>query len=83
MTKLGEWLIGLAVFFAIYFALLSNQINSQIVDDFYFEIQILPVILILLLGVSADDAIIVITLLLKSFHNSTSCTRPQQFSTER
>lgn len=62
MTKLGEWLIGLAVFFAIYFALLSNQINSQIVDDFYFEIQILPVILILLLGVSADDAIIVITL---------------------
>lgn len=83
MTKLGEWLIGLAVFFAIYFALLSNQINSQIVDDFYFEIQILPVILILLLGVSADDAIIVTTLLLMPLHNFNSCTRPPQFSTER
>lgn len=52
MTKLGEWLIGLAVFLAIYIALLTKQINSRIVDDYYFEIQILPIVLILLLGVS-------------------------------
>ena len=56
MTKLGEWLIGLSLFFGIYTALLTEQIEHHLIDDFYFEIQILPIVLIILLGVS-DDAI--------------------------
>lgn len=51
MTKLGEWLIGLSLFFGIYTALLTKQINHQLIDDYFFEIQILPVVLIILLGV--------------------------------
>lgn len=61
MTKLGEWLIGLTLFFGIYTALLTKQIEHHLVlnlvDTYFFEIQILPVVLIFLLGVS-DDAIL-------------------------
>lgn len=56
MTKLGEWMIGLSLFFGIYIALLTKQFEHPLIDDHYFEIQILPVVLIILLGVR-DDAI--------------------------
>lgn len=52
MTKLGEWLFGLTIFFGIYFALITKQIKHQFIDDYFFEIQILPAVLIILLGVS-------------------------------
>jgi predicted membrane protein len=55
MTKLGEWLFGLSIFFAVYFALITKQLKHQIIDDYLFEIQILPAVLIILLGVSYDD----------------------------
>lgn len=52
---MGEWLLGLTIFFAIYVALVTKQIKFQIIEDFFFEIQILPVVLIAMLGVSTDD----------------------------
>lgn len=55
MTKLGEWLLGLTIFFGIYAALVTRQIKHKLIDDYFFEIQILPAILIILLGVSCDD----------------------------
>lgn len=55
MTKLGEWLFGLTIFFGIYAALVTKQIKHRVIDDYFFEIQILPAILIILLGVSCDD----------------------------
>lgn len=54
MTKLGEWLFGLTIFFGIYTALVTKQIKHQLIDDYFFQIQILPAILIILLGVSDD-----------------------------
>jgi hypothetical protein len=59
MTKLGEWLLGLTIFFGIYTALITRQIKHQIIDDYFFHIQILPLVLIILLGVSDYDAILV------------------------
>lgn len=58
MTKLGEWLFGLTIFFGIYAALITKQIKHQIIDDYFFEIQILPAVLIILLGVSIDNSIL-------------------------
>lgn len=56
MTKLGEWLFGLTIFFGIYTALMTRQVKHQLIDDYFFHIQILPAVLIILLGVSNDDA---------------------------
>lgn len=53
MTKLGEWLFGLTIFGGIYAALVTKQIKHNLVDDYFFEIQILPAVLIVLLGVSS------------------------------
>ena len=52
MTKLGEWLFGLSIFFGIYTALVTKQVKHQMIDDYFFAIQILPIVLIILLGVS-------------------------------
>lgn len=60
MTKLAEWLTGLAVFFGIYAALVTKQIKHHFIDDFYFEIQIFPLICIVLLGVSVSDCAILL-----------------------
>ena len=55
MTKLGEWLFGLTIFFGIYTALITKQIKHKIIDEYFFEIQILPAVLIVLLGVSCEN----------------------------
>lgn len=55
MTKLNEWVFGLSVFFGIYSALVTRRIKHEILDEYMFFIQILPLILIVLLGVSFDD----------------------------
>lgn len=52
MTKLGEWLFGLTLFFGVYMAVVSKQVKHELIDKYFFEIQILPLILIVLLGVS-------------------------------
>jgi hypothetical protein len=52
MTKLGEWLFGLLLFFTIYGLLVTGQVKHPLVEKFIFEIKILPIILIILLGVS-------------------------------
>lgn len=53
MTKLNDWLLGLTVFFGIYAALVTKQIEHELLDKNMFLIQIFPLILIILLGVSA------------------------------
>ena len=55
MTKLNEWVFGLSVFFGIYMALVTKRIKHEIIDDYMFFIQILPLILVALLGVSSHD----------------------------
>ena len=52
MTKLGEWLVGLTIFFGIYTALVTNTIKHDLIDENMFFIQILPFVLIIFLGVS-------------------------------
>lgn len=56
MTKLGEWLFGLTIFFGIYAALVTKQFKHQLIDDYFFQIQVLPAVLIILLGVSDDES---------------------------
>lgn len=56
MTKLGEWLLGSSIFLAVYVAAITKSIKHQFVDDYYFQIQIMPVVIVALLGVSADVA---------------------------
>lgn len=51
MTKLGEWLVFLTVFFGIYAAILTKQISHPFLDEHLFQIKILPFVLIVLLGV--------------------------------
>lgn len=51
MTKLMQWLFAINLFFAIYAAIVLRQIQSDFFEKFMFEIQILPVVLIVLFGV--------------------------------
>lgn len=55
MTKLTEWLTGLAVFFGIYWILVTRKVSNQFTEDFFFHIQISPIVAVLLLGVSWVD----------------------------
>lgn len=52
MTKLGEWLFGLTIFLGIYTAIVTEQVKSVFLEEWMFEIQILPIFLVLMLGVS-------------------------------
>lgn len=82
MTKLAEWLTGLAVFFGIYAALVTKQIKHQFVDDYYFEIQIFPLICIVLLGVSVSNCAILLVADQLIFHAIVSFMPSPQCSTE-
>lgn len=48
-----QWVFAINLFFAIYAAIVLRQIQSDFFEKFMFEIQILPVILIGLFGVSS------------------------------
>jgi hypothetical protein len=63
MTKLTEWLTGLAVFFGIYWILVTKKVSNQFTEDFYFHIQISPVIIVLLLGVRFNLIIIKLSII--------------------
>lgn len=52
MTKLMQWIFVLNLFAAIYTVLIFNQLESKFVDKWMFEIQISPIVLIALFGVS-------------------------------
>lgn len=71
MTKLGEWLLGLTVFFGIYAALVTKQIKHQFIDDFFFEVQILPLVLIALLGVSVMMQLLISSAFMNHISRST------------
>ncbi|CAO1430337.1 unnamed protein product [Diamesa serratosioi] len=62
MTKLGEWLFGLTLFFGVYMAVVSKQVKHELIDKYFFEIQILPLILIVLLGIYAVTTVLYRTL---------------------
>jgi H+/Cl- antiporter ClcA len=51
MTKLTEWLVALGVFFGLYAAVITKQFKHPIFEEYLFEIKILPLVLIFLLGV--------------------------------
>lgn len=52
MTKLTEWLFGLTIFFGVYTAIITRQVNHPLFDKYDLEIKFLPLVLIILLGVS-------------------------------
>ncbi|XP_070498203.1 dolichol-phosphate mannosyltransferase subunit 3 [Chironomus tepperi] len=62
MTKLNEWVFGLSVFFGIYMALVTRRFKHEIIDENMFYIQILPIILVALLGIYAVTTVLYRTL---------------------
>lgn len=52
MTKLIEWLLAIGLFFGAYTAIITKQIQHNVLDDYMFEIKILPIVLIFLFAVS-------------------------------
>jgi hypothetical protein len=52
MTKLMEWLSGMGIFFGVWCALLSRQIQVRLLEEWMSVIIPLPLILIMLFGVS-------------------------------
>lgn len=51
MTKLMEWLLGLSIYLSIYIAIITKQVKLPLIDQFFFEFQISPIVLIVLFGV--------------------------------
>lgn len=47
-----EWLAAAAAFFAVYLAIVTRQLRSDLLDEYMFEIKLSPVILVVLFGVS-------------------------------
>ena len=58
MTKLGEWLFGLSIFFSVYFLLITGQIKHSLIEAYMLQIKLLPIFLIFLLGVSLKSKVI-------------------------
>jgi hypothetical protein len=52
MTKLLEWLFGVSVFLGIWCALISRQIQAQLLEEWMHIIVTLPLILVTVFGVS-------------------------------
>lgn len=52
MTKLIEWLLAIGLFFGAYTAIITKQIQHDILDDCMYEIKILPIVLFALFAVS-------------------------------
>lgn len=47
-----EWMMAAVVFFGVYFAIVSRQVKHDVFDQYMFEIQLSPLILLVLFGVS-------------------------------
>ncbi|KAG5670560.1 hypothetical protein PVAND_000814 [Polypedilum vanderplanki] len=62
MTKLTEWLVALSVFFGIYLAIITKQFKHSFFEEHLFEIKILPLVLIFLLGIYAVTTVLYRTL---------------------
>lgn len=58
MSKLTEWLLVLNLLVAIYIMLIMNPLKSSIINEWMFEIQISPIILIAAFGVSLELVIL-------------------------
>lgn len=52
MTKLLEWLFGMSVFLGIWCALISRQIQAQLLEEWMYVIITLPLLLVTVFGVS-------------------------------
>jgi uncharacterized membrane protein YhaH (DUF805 family) len=52
MTKLLEWLLGMSVFLGIWCALISRQIQAQLLEEWMYIIVPLPLLLVAIFGVS-------------------------------
>jgi hypothetical protein len=52
MTKLLEWLFGMSVFLGIWCALISRQIQAQLLEEWMYIIVPLPLLLVTIFGVS-------------------------------
>ncbi|XP_058457840.1 dolichol-phosphate mannosyltransferase subunit 3 [Malaya genurostris] len=50
MTKLMEWLSVLLAFFAVYLAIISRQVQHDMLDKYMYEIMLSPLILLVLFG---------------------------------
>lgn len=57
MSKLTEWLIVLNLLVAIYIMLITNPLKSATINEWMFEVQISPIILIAAFGVSLDPTL--------------------------
>uniref|UniRef100_A0A2M4CQE9 Dolichol-phosphate mannosyltransferase subunit 3 n=1 Tax=Anopheles darlingi TaxID=43151 RepID=A0A2M4CQE9_ANODA len=52
MTKLFEWLMAAACFLSVYFAIVLRQVKHELLDQYMLEIQLSPIFLLILFGVS-------------------------------
>lgn len=59
MTKLMEWLFGLTVICGIWLSLVTNRIESGFVRDWPNLILFMPVLLVLIFGVSFFVAVVI------------------------
>ncbi|XP_050436646.1 dolichol-phosphate mannosyltransferase subunit 3 [Adelges cooleyi] len=74
MNKLTQWLVGLNIACALWLSLLLNK-NSKIVNDYYFIIQFLPIIVIGLFGIYS---VIVVLYRVATFNNCNSAAMDLQ-----
>lgn len=52
MTKLLEWLSVFVVLSSVYLVIVTRQIQSKLLDEWMFEIAVLPIFAVALFGVS-------------------------------
>ncbi|XP_055852946.1 dolichol-phosphate mannosyltransferase subunit 3 [Episyrphus balteatus] len=57
MTNLMRWLMYIGIFAVPYICIVSGQIRTNTTEKYLFEIQIFPILLILLFGLYATTTV--------------------------
>lgn len=58
MTKLLEWLFGISVFLGIWCALISRQIQTQLLEEWMYIIIPLPLLLMIIFGLYSATVVL-------------------------
>lgn len=62
MKKLTEWIIGVNILSVLWLALLFNKYDSNISKEHFFIIQFLPIISLIIFGVSIPNEFVIIAI---------------------
>ncbi|XP_065091662.1 dolichol-phosphate mannosyltransferase subunit 3 [Ochlerotatus camptorhynchus] len=62
MTKLMEWLMAAVAFFGVYLAIVCRQVKHDVFDQYMLEIQLSPLILLVLFGLYSVTVVLYRTL---------------------